>query len=100
MTEGLRNSIDYAGGGTITVQHIGASVHVLVANEGPGIPAADRKRLVRPFERGDASCNRDTGGAGLGFSIVRDIAAQHRGCFALTDAPEGGTVVTLRLPSA
>ncbi|TCQ02701.1 hypothetical protein [Sphingomonas sp. PP-CC-3A-396] len=42
MTEGLRNSIDYAGGGTITVQHIGASVHVLVANEGPGIPAADR----------------------------------------------------------
>ncbi|WP_279432604.1 ATP-binding protein [Sphingomonas sp. PP-CC-3A-396] len=56
--------------------------------------------MVRPFERGDASCNRDTGGAGLGFSIVRDIAAQHRGCFALTDAPEGGTVVTLRLPSA
>jgi two-component system OmpR family sensor kinase len=96
----LRNAIDYAGGCTLTVEHIDDSVTVSVADNGPGIPAADRERLLRPFERGDASRSRETGGAGLGLSIVRDFAAQHHGHFALTGAPDGGTIAILRLPAA
>lgn len=96
----LRNAIDYAGGGTIDVQQVGDDVIVSVVDAGPGIPAADRERLLRPFERGDTSRNRGTGGAGLGLSIVRDFAAQHRGDFTLSDAPAGGTVAALRLPAA
>lgn len=96
----LRNAIDYAGGGTVAVKQADASVLISVTDDGPGIPVADRERLMRPFERGEASRNRDTGGAGLGLSIVRDFAAQHRGDFALADAPNGGTVAALRLPSA
>ncbi len=96
----LRNAIDYAGGGTIAVRDDDATVAISVADAGPGIPAADRERLLRPFERGDASRNRDTGGVGLGLSIVRDFAARHRGDFTLADAPGGGTVAILRLPSA
>lgn len=96
----LRNALDYAGGGTVTVQQADASALISVADGGPGIPAADRERLLRPFERGEASRNRDTGGAGLGLSIVRDFAARHRGSFELADAPNGGTVATLRLPLA
>ncbi len=95
----VRNAVDYAGGGTITVRNDDAMVCISVADHGPGIPAADRERLLRPFERGDASRNRDTGGVGLGLSIVRDFAARHRGDFTLADAPGGGTIATLRLPA-
>jgi len=59
-----------------------------------------RSRLLLPFERGEASRNRGTGGAGLGLSIVHDFAAQHRGTFTLDAGPDGGTIATLRLPSA
>jgi len=55
---------------------------------------------MRPFERGDASRNRGTGGAGLGLSIVRDFVAQNRGDFSLSDAPGGGAIATLSLPRA
>ncbi|MEJ8630417.1 sensor histidine kinase [Sphingomonas sp. I4] len=77
-----------------------ATIAISIADDGPGIPAADRERLLRPFERGDASRNRDTGGVGLGLSIVRDFVARHRGEFTLADAPGGGTIATLWLPSA
>ncbi len=96
----LRNAIDYAGGGRLTVRQADTKVCISVADDGPGIPAGDRERLLRPFERGDASRNRDTGGAGLGLSIVCDFAAEYGGDFTLADAPNGGTIATLRLPSA
>ena len=94
----LRNAIDYAGGGTIMVERADDSVAITVSDTGPGIPAADRERLLRPFERGDASRNRETGGAGLGLSIVRDFAAQNRGEFTLAESEGGGTRATLKLP--
>ena len=96
----VRNAADYAGGGDVAVRQDGATVLVSVTDTGPGIPAADRERLLLPFERGEASRNRGTGGAGLGLSIVHDFAAQHRGTFTLGEGPDGGTIATLRLPSA
>jgi two-component system OmpR family sensor kinase len=95
----LRNALDYAGGGTIALERSADFVEVSVRDEGPGIPAADRERLLRPFERGEASRSRETGGAGLGLSIVADFAAQNRGTFALSGGEEGGTVATIRLPA-
>lgn len=96
----VRNAADYAGGGDVAVRQDGATVLVSVTDTGPGIPAADRERLLLPFERGEASRNRGTGGAGLGLSIVHDFAAQHRGTFTLGEGPDGGTIATLRLPCA
>jgi signal transduction histidine kinase len=96
----LKNAIDYADGGVLSVERTPAHVRITVADTGPGIPAADRERLLRPFERGDASRNRNTGGAGLGLSIVRDFAVRYQGNFSLTDAPGGGTLAVLDLPAA
>lgn len=96
----LGNALAYAGGGTVAVRRAEGHVLVSVSDRGPGIPAAERERLLRPFERGESSRNRDTGGAGLGLSIVSDFAAQHGGDFLLAEAPEGGTIATLRLPAA
>lgn len=96
----LGNALAYAGEGTVAVHREGGQVLVSVADQGPGIPATERERLLRPFERGDSSRNRDTGGAGLGLSIVSDFAAQQGGDFTLSDAPGRGTVATLKLPEA
>jgi signal transduction histidine kinase len=93
----VRNAVDYAGGGTIEVAEVDGSVAIVVADTGPGIPATERARLVRPFERGDASRNRGTGGTGLGLSIVQSFADLHGGTLTLADAPGGGAEVTLRL---
>lgn len=95
----VRNTIDYAGSGEITIaQNDGAAV-LTISDTGPGIASAQRQRLLEPFERGDGSRNRQTGGIGLGLSIVRDFAARYHGSFVLEEAPGGGTLAELRLPT-
>jgi two-component system, OmpR family, sensor histidine kinase RstB len=74
-----------------------ASVHV--DDNGPGIPQADRSRLLQPFERMEASRNRATGGFGLGLSIVAMIMAGHGGRVEIADSPMGGARVSLSWPS-
>jgi signal transduction histidine kinase len=93
-----RNALDYAGGGRITLDHEGNMAVIAVLDFGPSIPAADRERLLRPFERGEASRNRGTGGAGLGLSIVDSFAKLCGGSLCLDDSPGGGLTATLRLP--
>lgn len=95
----VRNAVDYAGGGRVEVAEAGGMAAIRVIDAGPGIPAEDRARLMLPFERGEASRNRDTGGVGLGLSIVQNIALLHGGRLTLDAAPGGGTIATLSLPS-
>lgn len=96
----VRNAVDHAGGGRIAVARRGDRAVIEVVDTGPGIAPADRDRLLRPFERGDASRNRDTGGVGLGLSIVQGFAERHGGTLELAEAPGGGTVARLVLPAA
>ena len=69
-------------------------VVVTVEDHGPGI--VDPKRMLQPFERGDAS--RAQGGAGLGLPIVARIVERHAGTLAIDTREGGGTRVTVRLP--
>ena len=94
----VRNAVEYAGGGRIAVDMRGDRAVIAVVDAGPGIAAADRTRLLRPFERGDASRNRDTGGVGLGLSIVQGFAERHGGTLELGEAPGGGLLARLVLP--
>lgn len=93
-----RNAIDYAGGGRIALWVEDNTMVIAVSDAGPGIAKQDRERLLRPFERGDGSRNRGTGGAGLGLSIVDNFAKLHGGRLTLDDAPGGGLVASLTLP--
>src|SRR5260370_39196356 len=52
-------------------------IDILVDDDGPGIPPANRARVFRPFVRLDASRNPLTGGVGLGLTIARDVARSH-----------------------
>ena len=69
-----------------------------VDDDGPGIPAASRIDVFRPFVRLDEARNQDAGGTGLGLSIARDIARSHGGDITLGDSPLGGLRATLRVP--
>ncbi len=72
---------------------------VTVDDDGPGIPAAQRDSVFRPFYRLDAARNPNTGGLGLGLTIARDLARGQGGDVTLEDSPQGGLRVRLHLPS-
>lgn len=60
----------------------GSTVTILVADNGTGIPEANRDLIFQPF----FSTRRQTGGTGLGLDIVRTMLASHGGTIRLTDA--------------
>lgn len=98
LTNLVDNAIAYAGGGKLRVVVEEDYVVVVVEDRGPGIALAERRRLIQPFERGEASRNRSTGGAGLGLSVVCDIARRHGGELILSDRGGGGLLASIRLP--
>jgi signal transduction histidine kinase len=64
---------------TLRLSVDGPTATLVVADDGPGIAAADRQRVFQRFVRLDAGRARDSGGSGLGLAIVADIAAAHNG---------------------
>nr|WP_246373266.1 ATP-binding protein [Chelatococcus caeni] len=70
-----------------------------VVDDGPGIPEADRRRVLEPFFKGDAARNDANSGFGLGLSIVAEIVQAHGGELELRDRQPNGLVVRLMLPT-
>ena len=72
--------------------------HVVIAVEdnGPGVPAAQRSRVLQRGVKADEAAP----GSGLGLAIVRDLVELYGGTVALEDADGGGLRVRLALPSA
>jgi len=71
-----------------------------VADEGPGLPDGEAKKVFEPFYRADPSRTRDTGGAGLGLAIVAAIVAAHGGSVTAASEPGAGATFRVRLPLA
>ncbi len=71
---------------------------VRVRDHGTGIDPADLPYVFDRFFRGANSRHRQ--GSGLGLAIVRQTAAQHGGSVEAANAPDGGAVFTLALPTA
>jgi signal transduction histidine kinase len=69
---------------------------VTVADEGPGVAAADQQRIFERFER----AHPKEGGTGLGLAISRRLARSMGGDVTLDIAPSGGARFTLTLPAA
>jgi two-component system, OmpR family, sensor kinase len=66
-----------------------------VSDNGAGIPAPERQRVLERFVRLSPG---DGKGSGLGLAIVHEIAALHEGSVELDDTPGGGLTVRVRLP--
>ncbi len=84
----------------VAIHNENGDATVTVADDGPGIPVADRVRVFDRFVRLDSSRSRGGGGSGLGLSIVAEIVAAHSGHITISARPGGGTVVTVQLPAA
>jgi two-component system OmpR family sensor kinase len=74
------------------------SAVIEVGDEGPGLPDGEADNVFRRFYRADASRSRDSGGVGLGLSIVAAIAQAHQGTVSATDGPSGGALFRITLP--
>lgn len=68
-------------GGSVTVRVVtnGEQAHVTVHDTGEGVPADDLPHVFEHFYRADRSRSRETGGRGLGLSIVRQVVESHGG---------------------
>ena len=71
---------------------------VEVSDQGPGLPDDDAGRVFERFYRADPGRSRDSGGAGLGLSIVAAIVSAHDGVVSVRSRPGGGAVFRIELP--
>lgn len=104
LRRGLRNLVSnalrYGGSAEVTLLREGDEVVMRVDDDGPGIPADQIGAMLEPFQRGEASRNRATGGAGIGLTLARAISEQHGGRLVLANLAQGGLRAEIRLPSS
>ncbi|MDY0004700.1 MAG: HAMP domain-containing sensor histidine kinase, partial [Polyangia bacterium] len=74
------------------------AVEVMVADDGPGIPAEEQARLFERFFRGKRAMRSRERGSGIGLSLVQLVAEVHRGRVSVADRPGGGAIFSLHLP--
>jgi signal transduction histidine kinase len=99
LTNLLDNAIKYSPTGAsvhVDLSRDGDRVRLGVADSGPGVPAAERERVLERFTRLDRA--RSQPGNGLGLALVKAVAEQHHGHVSLTDNGPG-LRVTLELPA-
>jgi signal transduction histidine kinase len=92
----IDNGLRHGSAVTVRVERVGETIDLIVEDDGPGVPDAMLARLGEPFIRGDASRNRETGGAGLGLAIVRALVARDGADVMFANRSEGGLRVRVR----
>jgi two-component system nitrogen regulation sensor histidine kinase NtrY len=94
LVDNAIEAMDRKGRVDLELQHAAAErvVRIIVADDGPGIPAGEREKLFMPYY----STKRR--GSGLGLAIVRRIIAEHGGAIDVTDNVPCGTRFILELP--
>jgi signal transduction histidine kinase len=95
----IGNALRYGGSAEVTVLSLGGA-RILVEDRGPGIPEELLEQVMQPFQRVDPSRNRDTGGTGLGLHIARSLLQSQGAELGLSNRPEGGLRVEIRLRAA
>jgi len=76
-------------------------IHIIIQDDGPGIPDEYHKRIFERFFRVDKGRSRETGGTGLGLAIVKHIVELHKGTIKSTKRPDGknGFCVEILIPT-
>lgn len=96
----LENARRYAERAEVSVEIGADELDVCILDRGPGIEPGDVDRLFEPFERGESSRNRETGGSGLGLGIARELMRAIGGDVVLMPREGGGLDARVRFPFA
>lgn len=102
LTNLLDNSLRYTpAGGKISIRAVSTEhrLELSVTDTGPGFPEDFLARAFEPFARPDGARGRDTGGTGLGLTIVMAVAESHGGTAAVRNHEGGGAGVILQIPT-
>lgn len=102
----VRNAIHYTADGTTVEVELRVdasessegSALITVRDHGSGVPETALQDIFRPFYRVDDARDREAGGVGLGLAIAERAIRLHDGKIEAANAPDGGLVVTIRLP--
>jgi signal transduction histidine kinase len=84
---------------TVRVEPVGDVARLTVSDQGPGIPADERRRIFARFYRLDTPESVRTRGAGIGLAILRDFADRSGATVGVDDAPGGGACFTVDFPT-
>jgi two-component system sensor histidine kinase CpxA len=97
----LRNALIHSGGDVDVAieQQTAGEIVVTIGDHGPGVPEPELKRLFEPFYRVDPSRDHKQSGYGLGLAIAARVIERHGGSIEARNKPEGGLLVTFRLPT-
>ncbi|PTM58619.1 sensor histidine kinase [Desmospora activa] len=88
-------------GGVVTVQTEQQEEEAVltVQDTGEGIPQAELQKIFERFYRVDRSRNRQSGGSGIGLTIVKKLVESHEGTIRIKSTPDTGTSIQVYLPS-
>jgi signal transduction histidine kinase len=97
----ITNAIRYTptgGAVSLSVARENGTALFEVADTGIGIPPGEIGKIFDRFYRVDKARSRELGGSGLGLSIAKLIAEQHRGRISVASEPHRGSTFTVHLP--
>ena len=83
---------------SITLKSKGKRVNLIIEDGGPGLPESAYRSDIAAMNRFDPSRSRDSGGSGLGMSIMAAIVQEHNGKLELRKSDLGGLAVIVDLP--
>jgi len=105
VTNLLANAVKFSPSGTTVSVSVGPAgdgygAQLVVSDQGPGIPLAERHQIFTRFFRGTGDAVTQTRGVGIGLSVVAEFVARLRGDVSVDEAPGGGARFTVRLPAS
>ena len=99
LTENAVKYNRHGGSVRVTVSQESEKLLIRVSDTGRGIPEEFQRSIFQPFFRVDKSRSREYGGAGLGLSLVWEIAELHGGSVWVEESSDKGTTIAVELPA-
>jgi len=83
---------------SISLRTVGKRAELIIEDGGPGLPESAYGTEIKAMNRFDPSRSRDSGGSGLGLSIIAAIVQEHKGALKLSKSKLGGLAIEIEIP--
>jgi signal transduction histidine kinase len=83
---------------SVSLRTAGKRAELIIEDGGPGLPESAYGSEIKAMNRFDPSRSRESGGSGLGLSIIAAIVQEHSGELELHKSKLGGLAVTIKIP--